>query len=165
MWVADLKIIGLMVDPVFLRRASRGRRLVVIGPCGAAICARWAAVLRRGPRVAVLVERDAETCIDCHKCTKSVTPSSSRSGAPVRARVRRLHGLREGVSGRGCLEAKASRACASRRGCGRCSWSALARHLGFAKVDAELGHDRSRRRRSRQVINSGLLEQRILRSR
>lgn len=73
MWVADLKTIGLMIEPIYLLVILlAGVVSMLLGPvwCRYAcpVGGMYAAVAVASP---CSVTRDADTCIECHRCSKA----------------------------------------------------------------------------------------------
>jgi len=72
MWVADLKILGMMIEPVYILVA------LLVGVVSAFIGPLWCRYLcplgglysAVGVASPCTIERNAETCINCHRCSK-----------------------------------------------------------------------------------------------
>jgi len=72
MWVADLKIIGLMADPIWLLVAGFAAALsVMFGPVWCRyVCPLGGLYSAVGVASPCTIERNAETCIHCSACTR-----------------------------------------------------------------------------------------------
>jgi len=73
MWIADLKIIHLMAEPGWLMAAGFAAMLsVVFGPVWCRyLCPLGGLYSAVGMASPCAVERNEQTCIDCHKCSKA----------------------------------------------------------------------------------------------
>ena len=147
MWVADLKILGMMLDPSTSSwSCSSACVSMLFGPLWCRyLCPLGGLYSAVGIASPCTVERDAETCIHCtqvHEGRATRSWTSEKVERVCGARVRRVHGLREGLPGRRLPRGQGVRlACASRRGCGRCCRGAVARDLGRREGDGQLGLD------------------------
>lgn len=164
MWIADIKIIRLMADPMWLIVALfAGALSILFGPVWCRyLCPLGGLYSAVGMASPCTVTRDAETCIQCHACSQSchafVEPEKS-----TRVIAPECDGCMDCVRVcpvEGCLEARAV-------GGTRIApwvWPLLVVGLwlliwGFAKVtgnwDTPVSDDEFR-----QIINSGIIEQR-----
>ncbi len=164
MWVADLKIIHLMAEPGWLIAAALAAVLsFVFGPVWCRyMCPLGGLYSAVGAASPCTVERDAEACIHCHRCTESCHAFA----APERTRrlfAPECDGCMDCIRVcpvDGCLEARAF----SRVRIEPWAWPLLAVGLwlmifGFASA---LGQWRSGLppEAFRSAIHSGILEQR-----
>jgi len=71
MWIADIKILHLMVEPGFMAAAGIAALLsVVFGPVWCRyLCPLGGLYSAVGLASPSAIERNAETCIDCHRCS------------------------------------------------------------------------------------------------
>lgn len=72
MWVADLKILGMMVDPLYIVVILLvGTISMVIGPLWCRyLCPLGGLYSAIGVASPCAIERDAESCIQCHRCSQ-----------------------------------------------------------------------------------------------
>jgi polyferredoxin len=163
MWVADLKILGIMLDPLYILVVLLvGAVSMLIGPLWCRyLCPLGGLYSAVGVASPCTIERDAETCIHCHKCSVAchafVEPEKTE-----RVWAAECDGCMDCVKVcpvDGCLEAKAF----SRIRIAPWAWPLLVVGLWLgawvlAKVtgnwDSTIPAEAFR-----QVINSGLLEQ------
>ncbi len=163
MWVADLKILGLMIQPIYILVILLvGAVSMFIGPLWCRyLCPLGGLYSVVGMASPCTIERDPDLCIDCHKCSRSchafVKPEESK-----RLLAPECDGCMDCVKVcpvDGCLEAKAF----SRVRIAPWVWPLLIVGLwlaiwGTAKLtgnwDSPIPPDAFR-----QVINSGLLEE------
>jgi len=163
MWVADLKIIHLMAEPMWLIVALfAGALSVMFGPVWCRyLCPLGGLYSAVGIASPCTVERDAETCIHCQRCSE-VCHAFVEPEKGTRVWAPECDGCMDCVKVcpvDGCLEAKAL----SRARIRPWVWAALVVGLwlaiwGVAKLtgnwDTSVPDEVFR-----QVINSGLLEQ------
>ena len=164
MWIADLKIVHLMAEPLFLLVTALAAVLsFIFGPVWCRyLCPLGGLYSAVGVASPCAVERDASTCIDCHRCSDVchafVEPEKTR-----RVFSTECDGCMDCVKVcpvDGCLEARAL----SRVRIAPWVWPLLVVGLwlaifGFAKAidqwDSKVPPEAYR-----QVIQSGLIEQR-----
>lgn len=163
MWVADLKILGMMLDPVYILVALLvGVVSMLIGPLWCRyLCPLGGLYSAVGVASPCTIERNADSCIHCSKCSKVchafVSPESTD-----RVWAAECDGCMDCVKVcpvDGCLEAKAF----SKVRIAPWVWPLLVVGLwlaiwGFAKVTGNWNSSIPDEA-FRQVINSGLLEQ------
>lgn len=164
MWIADLKIIHLMAEPMWLIVAGFGALLsVVFGPVWCRyVCPLGGLYSAVGIASVCAVQRDAETCIDCHRCSQ-VCHAFVEPERMTRVWAPECDGCMDCVKVcpvEGCLEAKA----ASRVPIAPWVWPLLVVGLwliifGFAKATGNWD-SRVPPEVYRQVIQSGLIEER-----
>ncbi len=164
MWIADLKIIHIMADPAYLAVVGLAAALsFVFGPVWCRyLCPLGGLYSAIGIASPCAVERDADTCIDCHKCSK-VCHAFVEPEKTTRVWAPECDGCMDCVKVcpvDGCLEAKAF----SRERIAPWVWPLLVVGLwlvifGYAKAlnqwDSKVPLEAYR-----QVIQSGLVEER-----
>jgi polyferredoxin len=164
MWIADLKIIHLMAEPGWLMAAGFAALLsVVFGPVWCRyLCPLGGLYSAVGIASPCAIERDADTCIDCHKCSNAchafVEPEKQ-----IRVWSPECDGCMDCVKVcpvDGCLEAKVL----SRATIAPWVWPLLVVGLwliifGFAKATGNWD-SRVPPAVYQQVIQSGMIEQR-----
>jgi len=164
MWIADLKIIHLMGEPMWLVVAALAAVLsFLFGPVWCRyLCPLGGLYSAVGMASVCAVERDAETCIECHRCSR-VCHAFVEPERMNRVFAAECDGCMDCVKVcpvDGCLEARA----ASRITIAPWVWPLLVVSVwllifGFAKAtgnwDSRVPPDLYR-----QVIQSGLIEQR-----
>jgi polyferredoxin len=164
MWIADLKIIHLMAEPAWIAVAAfAGVLSVVFGPVWCRyLCPLGGLYSAVGVLSPCTVERDPETCIQCHRCSQ-VCHAFVEPEKATRLYAAECDGCMDCVKVcpvEGCLEAKAF----SRTRIAPWVWPVLVVTLwliifGFAKAtgnwDSRVPPDAFR-----QVIQSGLIEER-----
>jgi len=163
MWVADLKILGMMLDPLYLLVILLvGVVSMVIGPLWCRyLCPLGGLYSAIGIASPCTIERDAETCIHCRKCSK-VCHAFVEPEKTERVWAAECDGCMDCVKVcpvEGCLEAKAF----SRARIAPWVWPVLVVGLWLAiwagaKVTGNWD-TRIPDQAFQQVINSGLLEQ------
>jgi polyferredoxin len=164
MWIADLKIIHIMANPVYLGVVGFAAALsFVFGPVWCRyLCPLGGVYSAIGIASPCTVERDADTCIDCHKCSR-VCHAFVEPEKTTRVWAPECDGCMDCVKVcpvEGCLEAKAF----SRERIAPWVWPLLVVALwlvifGYAKAlnqwDSKVPLEAYR-----QVIQSGLVEER-----
>ena len=104
MWVADIKTISMMIEPVYLLVILfAGLLSLLFGPVWCRyLCPVGGIYSAVGELSPCKVVRNDDTCIHCSRCDKVCHAFVRDRGVARRQRhrVRRLHGLREGVPGR-----------------------------------------------------------------
>jgi len=164
MWIADLKIIHLMAEPGFLIAGGIAALLsVAFGPVWCRyVCPLGGLYSAVGVASPCTIERDAETCIDCHRCSK-VCHAFVEPEKTTRVYAPECDGCMDCVKVcpvENCLEAKAF----SRVTIAPWMWPLLVAGLwliifGLAKASGNWD-SRVPPTLYRQVIQSGIIEER-----
>ena len=164
MWIADLKIIHIMAEPAYLAVVGLAAALsFVFGPVWCRyLCPLGGLYSAVGIASPCAIERDVDSCIDCHKCSK-VCHAFVEPEKTTRVWAPECDGCMDCVKVcpvEGCLEAKAF----SRERIAPWVWPLLVVTLwlvifGYAKAlnqwDSKVPLEAYR-----QVIQSGLVEER-----
>ncbi len=163
MWVADLKIIHLMAEPTWLALAGLAALLsLFIGPAWCRyLCPLGGLYSAVGVASPCAIERNAETCINCHRCS-AVCHAFVEPEKTARVISPECDGCMDCVREcpvEGCLEAKAF----SRIRIAFWVWPLLVVGLwlimfGFAKA-TDSWNSKIAPQAFQQIINSGLLDQ------